>query len=103
MILEKRNFTGSLELNIGSSARLYNRLIDKGIKYKRSSIEVKATGAGLKVSVKASDPTALVASLSSVLKQLTIISNADSAIENFHYNDKNINVHKDNNYTFHIS
>ncbi|MEM0147387.1 MAG: CTAG/PCC1 family protein [Candidatus Micrarchaeaceae archaeon] len=70
----RRVYSARLEIIFGSGARQIFDIMEKPKKYKRSEIKVNRKANSIVVEVRASDATALVASLGSVIKQLSVIS-----------------------------
>lgn len=72
--------SASLKIRLGEGARDCLRIVDKSVKYKRSSVKYKASKDFIEVNVSAADPVALVSSLTSALKQLRIIASVDKTV-----------------------
>ncbi len=72
-------YTAELRIGLGDEEK-YIRILDKNIKYKRGNVEIKNLD-GILVRIKAQDPTALVASLNSVIKQLRVIESVSKVVK----------------------
>ncbi len=70
----------TLKLRLGPKAKDYIKIVGKGEKYKRGSISFRATKDSVEIGVEADDATALLASVSSAVKQLRIVSSVDSLL-----------------------
>lgn len=68
----------TLKLNLGAKAKDYVKVTGKGEKYKRGSVVFKANNGTIEIKVQANDPVALLASVSSAVKQLKVVSDVDS-------------------------
>jgi tRNA threonylcarbamoyladenosine modification (KEOPS) complex Pcc1 subunit len=68
-------------LKLGPRAKDYVKIVGKGEKYKRGSISFNATKDSIEIMVEANDPVALLASVSSAVKQLKIVSSVDSMMD----------------------
>jgi len=73
--------SAKLTINVGKSAKEYVKVVGKGEKYKRGSISFAEKKGVIQVDVIADDAVALLASISSAVKQLKIVSEVDSLIE----------------------
>ncbi|MGI0141191.1 MAG: KEOPS complex subunit Pcc1 [Candidatus Micrarchaeales archaeon] len=74
-------YGATLKLNLGDKAKEYFGLLDKKVKFKRSTIHFKLGKGFILIEVKAADHTALIASTNSVLKQIRIIGNTETLFE----------------------
>lgn len=72
--------SASLKIGLGKGAEDCIRLLDKGVRYKRSSVKYRSGKGVLEIRVTAQDPVALVSSLNSALKQLRIITSVDKIV-----------------------
>ncbi len=63
--------------------------MNKGARYKRSRIEIKGGKGAIRISVRAKDLTALIASMGSAIKQLSIISGTEDFVASETGSDKN--------------
>ena len=57
----------------------YGALLKSSVKYKRSGIAVEDTGHGIKITISASDVTALRAAINSVARDVQVIEGASAA------------------------
>jgi tRNA threonylcarbamoyladenosine modification (KEOPS) complex Pcc1 subunit len=73
--------SAKLVINVGEGAKDYIKVVGRGEKYKRGSISFSAKKNAIEVAVKADDPAALLASLNSALKQLTIVDSVRGVIK----------------------
>ncbi|MGB9732709.1 MAG: KEOPS complex subunit Pcc1 [Candidatus Micrarchaeia archaeon] len=71
-----------LEINLGEKAKHYIKIIDMPKEYKRSKVKVSEKGGKIKVNIEAEDAVALIASLSSIIKQMRVVSAVDNIINN---------------------
>ena len=62
---------------MGEKAKDYIKLMDIPKEYKRSKLKIKEEGGKIRVDIEANDPVALIASLSSTIKQMRVISSVD--------------------------
>ncbi len=69
-----------VKIKLGPKAKRFVKIVGKGEKYKRGSISFKASGDSIEVRVEAKDPVALLASVSSAVKQLKVVGSVDSLI-----------------------
>ncbi|MDE1874098.1 MAG: hypothetical protein KGI04_03190 [Candidatus Micrarchaeota archaeon] len=72
--------SATLKIRLGPRARSYVKIIGKGEKYKRGSVSFKAAKDSIEISVEADDPVALLASVSSAVKQLKVVGDVSSLI-----------------------
>jgi tRNA threonylcarbamoyladenosine modification (KEOPS) complex Pcc1 subunit len=70
----------TIRIELGKGARDYLGVIEKTLDYKRSSVKISEKKGVISIVVEANDAMALMSSLNSSLKQLRIVSGADSAI-----------------------
>ncbi len=73
--------SASLKIKLGPKSKEYVKIVGRGETYKRGSVSFKASKDEIKIDVKANDPVALLASVTSAVKQLRIISDVDSIID----------------------
>jgi tRNA threonylcarbamoyladenosine modification (KEOPS) complex Pcc1 subunit len=71
----------TLRINLGPKARDYVRIVGKGEKYRRGSISFRATNGTIEVKVEANDAVALLASLSSAVKQLRVVGDVGALMK----------------------
>ncbi len=69
-----------LKLKLGPRARDYVKIVGKGERYKRGSVSFKATNDSVEIRVEADDPVALLASVSSAVKQLKVVGDVGSLL-----------------------
>ncbi|MDE1855020.1 MAG: hypothetical protein KGH57_01720 [Candidatus Micrarchaeota archaeon] len=77
-----------LRLRLGPKAKDYVRILGKGKKYKRGSLTFKAGTGTVDIRVEADDAIALLASVSSAVKQLKVVSDVDSLFTKQHTKHK---------------
>lgn len=70
-----------MTLKLGPKAKEYYKVIEKNRKYRRSTVNCTLNNGTIKIEVEASAPVALISSLNSVLKQLRVIGEVDSAVD----------------------
>ncbi len=75
------SYSAKLVIKLGDLAKDYFSIMEKPKKYKRSNIKIKNTNGLIEIDVDASDATALIATLGSVIKQLRVIRKVDSIVE----------------------
>ena len=63
---------------MGEKAKDYIKLMDIPKEYKRSKLKIKEEGGKIRVDIEANDPVALIASLSSMIKQIRVISSVNA-------------------------
>ena len=63
---------------MGKKANDYIKVMDMPKKYKRSKLKIKEEGGKIRVDIEANDPVALIASLSSMIKQMRVISSVNA-------------------------
>ena len=80
--------SANLKLKLGPNAKEYVKIVGKGEKYKRGSIYFKSKKDTIEIRVEASDPVALLASVTSAIKQLRVVSGVDSLLTNPHAKHK---------------
>ena len=59
---------------MGEKAGNYIKIMDMPKDYKRSKLKIEEKGGKITVDIEANDPVALIASLSSMIKQMRVIS-----------------------------
>ena len=69
-------YSAELKLNLGDNCDDIYKILDKGIKFKRSNIRFEKSKNSITINVEAQDQIALIAAINSVLKQIRIISDA---------------------------
>ena len=62
---------------MGEKARDYIKIMDIPKEYKRSKLKIEEKGGKIAVDIEANDPVALIASLSSMIKQMRVISSVN--------------------------
>ncbi|MCL5239255.1 MAG: CTAG/PCC1 family protein [Candidatus Marsarchaeota archaeon] len=73
--------SATIKLALGPRSKDYVRIVGKGAKYKRGSLSFNASKDSIEIKVEASDPVALLASVSSAVKQLKVVTSVDSLIK----------------------
>jgi tRNA threonylcarbamoyladenosine modification (KEOPS) complex Pcc1 subunit len=73
--------SAKLVIDMGDDAKDYIRIVGKGESYKRGSVLFSSKEGRIEITAKAEDPTALIASLGSALKQLGIVSGVKSMMK----------------------
>jgi tRNA threonylcarbamoyladenosine modification (KEOPS) complex Pcc1 subunit len=71
---------GVINIELGKDAKDYLGIMDKDLKFKRSTVRIGARGRSIVIKVDAADEIAMFASLNSALKQLRIISKVGNSI-----------------------
>ena len=66
-----------LIIELGKKAKDYIKVMDMPKEYKRSKLKIKEKGGKITLDIEANDPVALIASLSSIIKQMRVISSVD--------------------------
>ncbi|MGC9157224.1 MAG: KEOPS complex subunit Pcc1 [Candidatus Micrarchaeia archaeon] len=74
-------YTAKLVISIGGLAKDYFSIMDKPKKYKRSRLKIRNGKGRIEVEIEANDATALIATLGSIVKQLSVIRKVDSLVE----------------------
>jgi tRNA threonylcarbamoyladenosine modification (KEOPS) complex Pcc1 subunit len=73
--------SAKLIINVGGDAKEYVRIVGKGETYRRGSVSFSANSGKIEVVAKATDATALIASIGSALKQLKVVSLVKSTLK----------------------
>ncbi len=79
--MENRKYRAEINIYIGNDYKEIVSLTDKGVKFKRSSVNVSEKSGYIRIEVRADDATALLASVNSVLKQIRIINEIKSFVK----------------------
>ena len=76
--------SATLRLKLGPKAKDYIKIVGRGKKYKRGSVSFQATKDSIKIKIEADDTVALLASVSSAVKQLKVVSDINSLMRKKH-------------------
>lgn len=66
---------------LGNEGKSFVRVMDKDVAFKRSKVTATSKGDSIVIKIVADDTTALVASMSSMLKQIRVIHGAKDVVK----------------------